>query len=63
MWHFGFGGPDMERLVAGRERIYLDASGTTFPGNRNGLDEAKRETLAALYAHPAQCGQLARSSH
>ena len=24
MWHFGFGGPDMERLVAGRERIYLD---------------------------------------
>ena len=24
MWQFGFGGPDMERLVAGRERIYLD---------------------------------------
>jgi hypothetical protein len=24
MWHFGFGGHDMERLVAGRERIYLD---------------------------------------
>src|SRR6266550_1076672 len=24
MWHFGFGGQDMERLVAGRERIYLD---------------------------------------
>ena len=24
LWHFDFGGPDMERLVAGRERIYLD---------------------------------------
>ncbi|MFS8115115.1 alpha/beta fold hydrolase [Rhizobium jaguaris] len=24
LWHFHFGGPDMERLVAGRERIYLD---------------------------------------
>jgi hypothetical protein len=23
-WHFRFGGADMERLVAGRERIYLD---------------------------------------
>ena len=24
LWHFRFGGPDMERLVKGRERIYLD---------------------------------------
>jgi len=32
MWHFGFGGPDMERLVAGRERIYLDRFWNTFPG-------------------------------
>lgn len=24
MWHFGFGGADMERMVDGRERIYLD---------------------------------------
>ena len=23
-WHFNFHGPDEERLVAGRERIYLD---------------------------------------
>jgi pimeloyl-ACP methyl ester carboxylesterase len=23
-WHFSFGGPDAERLMAGRERIYLD---------------------------------------
>jgi len=31
LWHFSFGGPDAERLVAGRERIYLDASGTSLP--------------------------------
>src|SRR5262249_25091386 len=24
LWHFNFRGPDMERLVQGRERIYLD---------------------------------------
>lgn len=24
LWHFSFGGPDAERLVKGRERIYLD---------------------------------------
>jgi hypothetical protein len=24
LWHFDFGGFDMERLVKGRERIYLD---------------------------------------
>src|SRR5262245_45569808 len=24
LWHFRLGGPDMERLVAGRERIYPD---------------------------------------
>ncbi len=24
LWHFNFGGKDAERLVAGRERIYLD---------------------------------------
>jgi pimeloyl-ACP methyl ester carboxylesterase len=31
MWHFGFGGPDMERLVAGRERIYLDRWSSPLP--------------------------------
>jgi pimeloyl-ACP methyl ester carboxylesterase len=31
LWHFRFGGVDMERLVAGRERIYLAASGMTLP--------------------------------
>jgi pimeloyl-ACP methyl ester carboxylesterase len=29
LWHFNFRGPDMERLVAGRERIYLDRHRST----------------------------------
>ena len=41
----------MERLVAGRERIYLDPSGTNSPGMKR-FDEAKRQHYAALYAQP-----------
>ena len=33
LWHFDFGGPDMERLVAGRERIYLDRFWNEFAGD------------------------------
>jgi pimeloyl-ACP methyl ester carboxylesterase len=29
LWHFRFGGPDMERLVAGRERIKASRRGVT----------------------------------
>lgn len=29
LWHFSFHGSDAERLVEGRERIYLDRIGTT----------------------------------
>ncbi len=32
LWHFDFGGPDMERLVTGRERIYLDRIWNEFAG-------------------------------
>jgi pimeloyl-ACP methyl ester carboxylesterase len=32
LWHFSFGGPDAERLVAGRERIYLDRFWNEFAG-------------------------------
>jgi hypothetical protein len=37
MWLFGFGGQDMERLVADRECIYLDRFWNEFPGTRTGL--------------------------
>jgi pimeloyl-ACP methyl ester carboxylesterase len=52
MWHFGFGGPDMERLVAGRERIYLDRFWNELSRDPKRFDEPKREHYAALYAQP-----------
>jgi pimeloyl-ACP methyl ester carboxylesterase len=52
LWHFRFGGPDMERLVAGRERIYLDRFWNEFSAHRERFDEASRDHYAALYALP-----------
>ncbi|RAO77535.1 alpha/beta fold hydrolase [Dyella jiangningensis] len=52
VWHFDFGGPDMERLVAGRERIYLDRFWNEFAGDPSKVDEASRQHYAALYARP-----------
>ncbi|MEI9853010.1 MAG: alpha/beta hydrolase [Sphingomonas sp.] len=52
LWHFRFGGPDMERLVAGRERIYLDRFWNEFSADPAKFTEASREHYAALYALP-----------
>jgi pimeloyl-ACP methyl ester carboxylesterase len=52
LWHFRFGGPDMERLVKGRERIYLDRFWNEFSANPKNFDEASRVHYAALYARP-----------
>jgi pimeloyl-ACP methyl ester carboxylesterase len=52
LWHFRFGGPDMERLVAGRERIYLDRFWNDFAAHPDRIDKATREHYAALYALP-----------
>jgi pimeloyl-ACP methyl ester carboxylesterase len=52
LWHFNFGGPDAERLVAGRERIYLDRFWNEFAGDRSKIDEATRRHYAELYAKP-----------
>ena len=52
LWHFRFGGPDMERLVAGRERIYLDRFWNEFSADPNSFGEASREHYARLYAQP-----------
>jgi pimeloyl-ACP methyl ester carboxylesterase len=54
LWHFRFGGPDMERLVAGRERIYLDRFWNEFSANPARFSEASREHYAALYAAPGR---------
>ena len=52
LWHFNFRGPDVERLVAGRERIYLDRFWNELSANPKAIDEATRQHYAALYARP-----------
>jgi pimeloyl-ACP methyl ester carboxylesterase len=50
LWHFRFGGPDMERLVKGRERIYLDRFWNEFSATPKRFSEAARRHYAKLYA-------------
>ena len=52
LWHFDFGGPDAERLVAGRERIYLDRFWNEFAGDPSKINEATREHYTKFYALP-----------
>lgn len=52
VWHFNFRGPDVERLVAGRERILLDRFYNDMSANPARIDEQTREHYAALYAKP-----------
>ncbi|MES2294702.1 MAG: alpha/beta hydrolase [Pseudomonadota bacterium] len=51
-WHFNFHGPDEERLVAGRERIFLDRFYNELSAHPERIDEATRAHYAALYARP-----------
>ena len=50
LWHFNFRGPDVERLVKGRERIYLDRFWDELSANPKAIDEATRQHYAMLYA-------------
>ena len=64
LWHFNFRGPDVERLVAGRERILLDRFYNELSANPAAIDEKTRDHYAALYArdgaiHDAFSGQFA----
>ena len=52
VWHWSFWGADAERLVAGRERIYLDRFWNEFTAVGNSFPEASRAHYAALYAMP-----------
>ena len=52
LWHFNFRGPDMERLVAGRERIYLDRFYNELSAHPDRIDEATRQHYATLYGQP-----------
>jgi len=52
VWHFNFRGPDVERLVAGRERILLDRFYNELSATPASIDEQTRDHYAALYARP-----------
>jgi len=52
LWHFNFRGPDEERLVQGRERIYLDRFWNELSANPQVIDEETRQHYASLYARP-----------
>jgi pimeloyl-ACP methyl ester carboxylesterase len=52
LWHFNFRGSDVERLVKGRERIYLDRFWNELSANPKAIKEATRRHYARLYARP-----------
>lgn len=52
LWHFNFRGPDVERLVQGRERIYLDRFYNELSAHPDRIDEQTRQHYAELYAKP-----------
>jgi len=52
LWHFNFRGPDVERLVKGRERIYLDRFWNELSADPKKIDEETRTHYAKLYARP-----------
>jgi pimeloyl-ACP methyl ester carboxylesterase len=49
-WHFDFYGPDEERLVAGRERLYLDRFYNELSADPRHIDEQTRQHYASLYS-------------
>jgi pimeloyl-ACP methyl ester carboxylesterase len=52
LWHFNFRGPDVERLVKGRERIYLDRFYNELSAHPQRIDDETRDHYARLYAQP-----------
>jgi pimeloyl-ACP methyl ester carboxylesterase len=62
LWHFRFGGPDMERLVAGRERIYLDRFWNEFSATPAASARPRAGITPACTRAPATCTRASRSS-
>src|SRR3974390_2900209 len=52
LWHFNFRGPDVERLVKGREGIHLDRFWNELSARPKAIDETTRCHYARLYARP-----------
>jgi pimeloyl-ACP methyl ester carboxylesterase len=51
-WHFDFFGPDEEKLIAGRARLYLDRFYNELSADPRHVDEETRAHYAALYSRP-----------
>jgi pimeloyl-ACP methyl ester carboxylesterase len=66
LWHFSFNGPDAERLVEGRERIYLDriwnASGTHSQEIPISPMRLRAHTTPRSMLSPERCELVSRSS-
>ena len=54
LWHFSFWGPDEDRLVAGRERIWLDRFYNEFGFQKQKINDGVRAHYAAIYAKPGR---------
>ena len=54
LWHFSFWGPDEDRIVAGRERIWLDRFYNEFGFQTKKINEGVRAHYAAIYAKPGR---------
>jgi len=77
VWHFNFHGPDAERLVAGRERIYFDRIWNDFTADPGEPDEDTRNffcchlcaawwnagRVRAIHSLLAGCERTIRSSN
>ena len=57
-WHFNFHGPDEERLVAGRERIFLDRFYNELSADPKRIDEATRQHYARSTPAPGHARRL-----
>ena len=62
LWHFSFQGPDAERLVAGRERIYLDRFWNEFSAIPKASARPPASTTPGSMRSPARCMPASTSS-
>lgn len=54
LWHFSFWGPDEDRLVAGRERLWLDRFYNEFGYHSKRINNGVRAHYASLYRKPGR---------
>ncbi len=62
LWHFSFRGPDAERLVAGRERIYLDRFWNEFSADPKSSTRRRASIMPRSMPARARCMPASSSS-